>query len=157
MKTWTRLLPAMLLGTAATAISAQQPIADFVKHATYSDVRISPNGEYLAMTVDKGDQDVLVVLRTVDLSLVKVNQLPDEQPVGMRVFGATQPTRAGAELYCNDSQNVAPVATDNREALNAAIDAYEPYGETPIAFALQEAGVSASIDEHARGFLGVVR
>lgn len=69
-----------------------------------------------------------------------VNQLPDEQPVGMRVFGATQPTRAGAELYCNDSQNVAPVATDNREALNAAIDAYEPYGETPIAFALQEAG-----------------
>lgn len=69
-----------------------------------------------------------------------VNQLPDEQPVGMRVFGATQPTRAGAELYCSDSQNVAPVATDNRDALNAAIDAYEPYGETPIAFALQEAG-----------------
>ena len=69
-----------------------------------------------------------------------VNQLPDEQPVGMRVFGATQPTRAGAELYCSDSQNVATVATDNRDALNAAIDAYEPYGETPIAFALQEAG-----------------
>ena len=66
-----------------------------------------------------------------------VNQLPDEQPVGMRVFGATQPTRAGAELYCSDSQNVATVATDNRDALNAAIDAYEPYGETPIAFALQ--------------------
>lgn len=69
-----------------------------------------------------------------------VNQLPDEQPVGMRVFGATQPTRAGAELYCSDSQNVAPVATDNRDDLNAAIDAYEPYGETPIAYALQEAG-----------------
>lgn len=69
-----------------------------------------------------------------------VNQLPDEQPVGMRVFGATQPTRAGAELYCSDSQNVAAVATDNRGELNAAIDAYEPYGETPIAFALQEAG-----------------
>lgn len=69
-----------------------------------------------------------------------VNQLPDEQPVGMRVFGATQPTRAGAELYCSDSQNVAPVATDNRDDLSAAIDAYEPYGETPIAFALQEAG-----------------
>jgi dipeptidyl aminopeptidase/acylaminoacyl peptidase len=91
MKTWTKLLPAMLIATTATGVSAQQPIADFVKHATYSDVRISPNGEYLAMTVDKGDQDVLVVLRTDDLSLVKVNQLPDEKSVG--TFRWTSPDR----------------------------------------------------------------
>ncbi|QNP42065.1 S9 family peptidase [Lysobacter terrestris] len=45
-------------------------------------MKISPNGEYLAMTVDRGDQDVLTVLRTKDLSLVKVNQLPDDKSVG---------------------------------------------------------------------------
>ncbi|WP_225876257.1 alpha/beta hydrolase family protein [Lysobacter solisilvae (ex Woo and Kim 2020)] len=71
-------LALMLPGVVAAAPS----IADFVKHPTYSGVKISPNGEYLAMTVDRGDQDVLTVLRTKDLSLVKVNQLPDDKSVG---------------------------------------------------------------------------
>lgn len=65
------------------ALAADQiPISDFVKHPTYSEVKISPTGEYLAMTVDKGEQDVLAVMRTKDLSLVKLNQLPDEKSVG---------------------------------------------------------------------------
>ncbi len=34
------------------------------------------------MTVNRGEQDVLTVLRTKDLSLVKVNQLPDSKSVG---------------------------------------------------------------------------
>ncbi|RDZ29263.1 alpha/beta hydrolase family protein [Lysobacter silvisoli] len=72
---------------AASAHAADTPagaptIADFVRHPTYSGAKISPTGEYLAMTVDRGDQDVLTVLRTKDLSLVKVNQLPDEKSVG---------------------------------------------------------------------------
>lgn len=58
------------------------PITDFIRHPTYSGVKISPTGEYLAMTVDMGDQDVLTVLRTEDLSIVKVNQLPDKKSVG---------------------------------------------------------------------------
>jgi dipeptidyl aminopeptidase/acylaminoacyl peptidase len=75
-----------VLGLALSAGSAQAATApsieDFVRHATYSGVKISPTGEYLAMTVDRGDQDVLTVLRTKDLSIVKVNQLPDEKSVG---------------------------------------------------------------------------
>ncbi|MDH5829475.1 S9 family peptidase [Luteimonas sp. M1R5S18] len=59
-----------------------QPVEDFVSHPSYSAVRISPNGEYLAMTVDKGEQDVLVVMRTGDLELLKVNQLPDDKSIG---------------------------------------------------------------------------
>lgn len=66
----------------ATCAPTPQPIVDFVSHPAYSTVKISPNGEYLAMTVDKGEQDVLAVLRTSDLSLVKVNQLPDQKSVG---------------------------------------------------------------------------
>lgn len=59
-----------------------QSIADFVSHPAYSSVRISPNGDYLAMTVDQGEQDVLVVMRTSDLKLLKVNQLPNEKSIG---------------------------------------------------------------------------
>ena len=59
-----------------------QPVRDFVSHAAYGTVKISPNGEYLAITVDKGEQDVLAVMRTSDLQLVKVNQLPDSKSVG---------------------------------------------------------------------------
>ncbi len=70
------LLP---LGT----VAAQQPsIEDFVKHPTYSGAKISPTGEYLAITVDRGDQDVLTVLRTSDLQIMKINQLPDKKSVG---------------------------------------------------------------------------
>lgn len=67
---------------AADAPSGAPSIADFVRHPTYSGAKISPSGEYLALTVDRGDQDVLTVLRTKDLSVVKVNQLPDEKSVG---------------------------------------------------------------------------
>lgn len=67
------------------------PIEDFVRHPTYSGVKISPTGEYLAVTVDRGDQDVLTILRTRDLSLVKVNQLPDKKSVGS--FHWTSPDR----------------------------------------------------------------
>jgi dipeptidyl aminopeptidase/acylaminoacyl peptidase len=59
-----------------------QPVSDFVSHPAYSSAKISPTGEYLAITVDRGDQDVLTVLRTSDLKLIKVNQLPDKKSVG---------------------------------------------------------------------------
>ncbi|TQD51606.1 S9 family peptidase [Lysobacter aestuarii] len=45
-------------------------------------MKISPDGEYLAMTVDREGQDVLTVLRTKDLGVVNVNQLPNEKSVG---------------------------------------------------------------------------
>lgn len=73
---------ACAFGARAAAEPAPLPIEDFVRHPTYSEVRISPTGEYLAMTVDRGGQDVLTVLRTADLSIVKVNQLPDEKSMG---------------------------------------------------------------------------
>ncbi|QDH69788.1 alpha/beta hydrolase family protein [Marilutibacter alkalisoli] len=62
--------------------STTYSIEDFVRHATFTDAKISPNGEYLAVTVERGDQDVLTVLRTEDLKLLKINQLPDKKSVG---------------------------------------------------------------------------
>ncbi len=81
-----------MLGLGAHASAAAPiPVEDFVKHPTYSGAKISPNGEYLALTVDRGDQDVLTVLRTDDLSVVKINQLPDKKSVGS--FYWTSPNR----------------------------------------------------------------
>ncbi len=57
-------------------------IRDFVQHPVYSTVKISPTGEYLAITVDRGDQDILTIMRTSDLKILKVNQLPDKKSVG---------------------------------------------------------------------------
>ncbi|MES2669332.1 MAG: hypothetical protein V4673_02770 [Pseudomonadota bacterium] len=34
------------------------PVTDFVRNPTCSGVKISPTGEYLAMTVDRGENDV---------------------------------------------------------------------------------------------------
>ena len=82
------LLLAALAAIPAPAATTPIAIADFVRHPTYSAVKISPDGAYLAMTVDRGDQDVLTVLRTSDLSLVRVNQLPDGKSVGQFEWAA---------------------------------------------------------------------
>lgn len=69
-----------------------------------------------------------------------IDQLPEDQPVGMRVFGATVAPGSASTDLCTDSQNVVSVDTGNRDDLEKAVDAYEPLGETPIGYALQEAG-----------------
>jgi dipeptidyl aminopeptidase/acylaminoacyl peptidase len=66
----------------AQAAEPEIPVIDFVRNPTYSSVKISPTGEYLALTVDLGDQDVLTVLRTRDLGIAKINRLPNEKSVG---------------------------------------------------------------------------
>ena len=72
----------LIAATAATsATAALPPVEDYMKQATYSSARISPNGKYLGIIVDRGDQDVLSILRLSDMSLVKVNILPDKKSV----------------------------------------------------------------------------
>ncbi len=67
-----------------------------------------------------------------------VGDLPPDSAVGLRVYGATvfSKRQKGA---CTDSQLVVPLGTDNRAELTRAIAGFKPYGETPIAHALQEA------------------
>ncbi|WP_127479435.1 vWA domain-containing protein [Nocardioides pantholopis] len=72
-------------------------------------------------------------LRTV------VADLPADQEVGLRVYGA-QVFSAQDAGACTDSQLVVDPAIDNRGELTKAVDAYQPHGETPTGYALQEAG-----------------
>lgn len=74
-----------------------------------------------------------------------VGALPAEQEVGLRVYGATV-FSADEPGACTDSQRVVDLGTDNRDELLEAVDAYAPYGETPIGHALREAGADLGPD-----------
>ena len=67
-----------------------------------------------------------------------IGGLPDEAPVGLRVFGASVFDRSDPGA-CTDSQQVVPVGPRDRAAMTTAVRRYEPYGETPISHALREA------------------
>lgn len=81
-----------------------------------------------------------------------ISGLPAHQQVGMRVFGATvaESSDPGA---CTDSQLVVPIGTDNRAALGTAVGDYQPKGDTPIGFALQEAGKDLAATDGNRTIL----
>lgn len=68
-----------------------------------------------------------------------IKAMPDEQVVGLRVYGSKvfQASDPGA---CTDSVLVAEPDTGNRDKMLAAVEKYRPYGETPIGYALAEAG-----------------
>ena len=65
-------------------------------------------------------------------------KLPDDAEVGVRVFGATVEDRSKAGA-CVDTQRVVPVGPLDRSAIDAAVEKYEPFGETPIGNALKGA------------------
>ncbi len=83
-----------------------------------------------------GGETKIAAARTALRSVV--SGLPADQPVGLRVYGATVFSRSDSGA-CTDSQLKVPVDTDNREQLLSAVASYKPYGETPIGYSLQQA------------------
>ncbi|MFF0263988.1 VWA domain-containing protein [Kribbella sp. NPDC004536] len=104
-----------------------------------------PSGGKLVLVLDSsgsmaepaGDGHTKIVAARTALSSV-VTKLPATAQVGRRVYGATvfKRTQPGA---CTDTQLTVPIGTGNRPQLRSAIAKYKPYGETPIAYALQQA------------------
>lgn len=111
------ILAGLALSTGSAWGQALQPIEDFVGHPTYGTVKISPDGRYLAVTVDRGDQDVLTIMRTSDLSILKVNQLPDEKSVGS--FYWVSPERLMFNAVRKMGGYAAPAPTGEWFAVNA--------------------------------------
>lgn len=74
-----------MLAPAQTAEPA--PIRDFLRYPSYSEVKLSPSGEYLAMTVSRGEKDVLVVLQARDMAVTSVTELPGNYSVGRFYWG----------------------------------------------------------------------
>ncbi|GAC1659302.1 MAG: hypothetical protein NVS9B15_21660 [Acidobacteriaceae bacterium] len=61
------LLTTLILGFAVKTNGAEVPLVDFAKHPQYRDVKISPDGQYLAATAVIKDNAVLSLIRLSDL------------------------------------------------------------------------------------------
>ena len=105
------LLPGHALAQASISVE------DFVGRPSYGTVKISPDGEHLAVTVDRGDQDVLTVMRTRDLAILKVNQLPEGKSVG--AFYWVSPTRLMFNAVRKTGGYAQPFSTGEWFAVNA--------------------------------------
>lgn len=68
-----------------------------------------------------------------------IDGLPASQQVGFRVFGS-QISNEHDPAACTDSKLVVPIDSGQADTLKKAVTDTTPKGETPIGFALQEAG-----------------
>jgi Ca-activated chloride channel family protein len=67
-----------------------------------------------------------------------VQELPEGQPVGLRVYGHRVPN-TDRENGCRDTELIHPISPLDRPALLEAIDGFDAVGYTPIGRSLQEA------------------
>lgn len=69
-----KLLAAALVGgllmANAHASSTRVPVESFFRDPEFTDVTLSPTGEFLAVTTPRADRTVLAILRTADMSIV---------------------------------------------------------------------------------------
>ncbi|MDX1509263.1 MAG: VWA domain-containing protein, partial [Woeseiaceae bacterium] len=73
---------------------------------------------------------------------------PEDLDLALRAYGSTSPSDAN---NCSDSTLLVPFGEHNREPIRNAISALKPLGQTPIAYALSQAGrdFGAMSDERA--------
>jgi dipeptidyl aminopeptidase/acylaminoacyl peptidase len=113
-----RLTLALAAFFLAEAVAADAiPIKDFVRHAEFSAAKISPDGRYLAITVQRDKQDALAVLDLKDMSLLKQTVLPDEKSVG--AFYWVGPKRLVFTAVRNLGRFAAPFSTGEWFAMDA--------------------------------------
>ncbi|AXA83829.1 S9 family peptidase [Lysobacter oculi] len=76
------LAVAFAISAPALAQSAKPyTIEDFARFPTFKSAKISPDGRYLAISVDRGEQDVLTVMNLSDLKIINTTQLPDKKSI----------------------------------------------------------------------------
>lgn len=91
-----------------------------------------------SMADPAGDGTTKIVAARKALTTM-VDGMDERTQVGMRVYGATAPPGKDTPQACSDSQQVVPVKKLDRPALKSAIHRYAPKGQTPTAYALQQA------------------
>ncbi len=105
------------------AIFAQQagaddkiPVGDFIKSSTYISAKISPNGDYLGMIVERGERDVLIILDANTLKIIKVHQAQENSSVG--VFHWVGPKRFMLTTSTKTGRRASPIYTGHWVAMN---------------------------------------
>src|SRR4029077_11981407 len=73
MMTALRLLICLLVATAAAPLAAEElPLVDFARHAQFRDIKISPDGAYLAASAVVDGKAVLSLVNLDDMKGVNV-------------------------------------------------------------------------------------
>lgn len=135
----------ILAAAAMTALLAAGPVVAGTSPES-SDAPEAPDGRLLlvldasgSMEDPDGSGDPKIESARSALESV-LQDIDDEQRVGLRFFGSTV-SESNTAAACGDSELAVPVGTGNRPALDAAVADYQPFGgETPIGYALQQAG-----------------
>ncbi len=130
-----RLAAAVAVVAAITVVAPLQAAAESVDPGSRMMLVLDSSGSMAEATPSGGTR----IDAAKDALRQVIGGLPEEQEVGLRVYGAEvfSQNDPGA---CTDSQLIVEPGTGNRDQLTSALDGYEPYGETPIGYALQEAG-----------------
>jgi Ca-activated chloride channel family protein len=132
-----RWLAAAAALLAASAVIAPAPTAQAIPPVESSKLMlVLDSSGSMKERLPGGDRRIDAAKRALN---TVIDKLPDQQAVGLRVFGAKVFDR-NDKGACTDSQQVVGLGIDNRAQLKAAIARYKPYGETPIGYALQQAG-----------------
>ncbi len=120
---------AMGVGSVAPAASATSPVDGGLE------IVVDASG---SMAEPTSDGSTRIAAARSALGTV-IDALPADNRVGLRVFGSSI---VGQEVpgACTDSQLLVPIGIGNRPALASAIERMAPFGETPIGYALQQAG-----------------
>lgn len=104
-------LPILLI-VLPTTTNASDPIFSLLIYPpAYEQASMSPDGRYLAYTVDTGQQDILITARLEDLKPVRITRLPSPQSIGRfhwigpnRLVFSTH-TKIGSIAATNDTGN----------------------------------------------------
>ena len=78
----TAALFAAALAAAPAMADEPLPIRDFIHHPEYSGAKISPDGRFLALTMQQESQKVLAVLTLADMKVIRITRLTGRESVG---------------------------------------------------------------------------
>src|SRR4051812_27963600 len=78
-----KMLVGVLLATAPIIAHATDtiPIQEFVRHPQYSSTKISPDGRFLALTVQQDETMALAVVRLQDMQVIRITRLTGGESV----------------------------------------------------------------------------
>jgi dipeptidyl aminopeptidase/acylaminoacyl peptidase len=110
------LLYTTVLCTSSVAAAAEVPLADFARHEQYRDVKISPEGDYLAASAIVGGKTVLALIHLADMKGVNIGSREGDDLVS---FHWVAPHRVMYTVGERIGALEAPVATGELYAVNA--------------------------------------
>jgi acetyl esterase/lipase len=110
------VLAASLLSIAFAAPAAEVPLADFARHEQFRNVKISPDGDYLAASAVVDGKMILSLIRIEDMKGVNLRPRADSE---LAEFWWVAPHRVMYTVGESTGELEAPVSTGELYAVNA--------------------------------------